>query len=173
MKKLGIILVFLCLISSAFAEDIKDCWVLCQPDSCVNIREKPRKNSTPIGEAYYCEEYSTDGKEKNGFLHLINVPAEVSEAWISKQYIVYDEPYKPKHQTRNIIVEQGKVAARRKIGSKVRTWLYCGDMVHVYAISTEWSVTDFGFVKTEFIDNGGCYNENFYDDSPEMTYEDD
>lgn len=106
-------------------------------------------------------------------MHLINVPAEVSEAWISKQYIVYDEPYKPKHQIRNIIVEQGKVAARRTIGGKVRAWLHCGDTVHVYAISTEWSVTDFGFVKTEFIDNGGCYNENFYDDSPEMTYEDD
>jgi len=154
-------------------EEIIEGWIMCQPDSCVNIRMKPKKSSIAFGELYLCEKIYTDKKVINGYLHCVNVPAEVTEGWVSKAYVVFDEPHKPRHQLRNIIVEQGRVAARRTISGKVRTWLYSGDMLYVYAISEEWCVTSAGFVKTEFIDNGGCYDENFYDNSPEMTYEDD
>lgn len=178
-KKIPIIILILIVIAidiyclTARGEEIKEGWIVCQPDSCVNIRSKPKKSSEAFGELELCDKIYTDGKVVNGYLHCVDLPAETTEGWVSKVYVVYDEPHKPKYQLRNIIVEQGKVAARRTIGGKVRRWLHSGDMIYVYAITKEWCVTSEGFVMTEFIDNGGCYDENFYDDSPAMTWEDD
>ena len=171
MKKLIFILVFVLLFSVASAETF-ECWVLCQPDSCVNIRERPKKSSPAFGEAECCDKFYTDGKIINGCLHLFDFAGESDEAWIAKAYIVYDEPYKPKFEERQII-SPSRVAARRTIGGKRRTWLHEGDLIKVYAISDEWCVTSQGFVKTEFIDTGSYMKEKYRSESSEMTYEDD
>lgn len=177
MKKfIVIILILLVLIIDICCltarGEIDECWVLCQPDSCVNIREKPKKTSTAFGEAECCDKYYTDGTIKNGYLHLVDLASETGDGWISNVYVIYDEPYKPVIQERTII-SPSRVAARRTMGGKRRIWLNDGDIIHVYAISDEWCVTNQGFIKTQFIDTGSNVRDSFGDTSPEMTYEDD
>lgn len=175
-KPLVILFIIIVLIIDIYCltarSEVIEGWIMCQPDSCVNIREKPKKKSTAFGEMELCDKIYTDGKVVNGYLHCVDVPAESNEGWVASAYVVFNEPYKPRFVQRSIITTT-RVAARKTINGKVRTWLHNGDVVNVYAISDEWCVTSEGFVKTEFIDTGSYYNEKFYDASAEMTYEPD
>lgn len=128
-------------------------WVLCQPDSWVNVRTAPSKHSSEIGRLECGDIAYTDGKIKNGYIHLINLSLEENEGWIKKGYIVYDEPYKPAiYETR--VESKGRVAARKTIKGNRRCWLKDGQSIKVYMASAEWCVTNKGFVKTQFIDLG-------------------
>jgi len=169
---IAIILFIISMILYSAKGEVVECWVLCQPDSSVNLREKPKKTSFAFSEAEMCDKFYTDGKVKNGYLHLVNVPAETTEGWISNSYIVYDEPYKPLFNER-CIISTSRVAARRTIGGKVRIWLHDGDVIKVFAISNEWCVTNQGFVKTQFIDTGSYVRDSLADASEEMTFEPD
>lgn len=140
-------------ITHAYGEDEDiDCWVMCQPDSWVYVRMNPKKKSIEIGRLECGDKIITDGKVKNGFLHVY-AQFELGEGWIHKGYIVYDEPHVPLFQDTQI-VSNGRVAARRTINGKRRCWVKDGQSIKVYMVSEEWSVTNKGFIKTKFIDLG-------------------
>ena len=122
-------------------------WVLCQPDSFVYIRQKPSGRSGDIGYAECGDVFETDGRKKNGFLHVY-ASVETGEGWISLGYIVWEKPVKV-FATRRID-SRGRVNARRTIGGKRRCWLRDGDQIRVYWMA-EWAVTNKGFVKAEYI----------------------
>ena len=140
-----------CWYSKCHAED-QECWILCQPDSWVYAREKPKKKSTELGRLECGEMIYTDGKIKNGYLHVYGLNFELSEGWVSKGYIVFSEPYEPYFKD-NKILSNGRVAARRTINGKRRCWVVNGQSIKVYMMSDEWSVTNKGFIKTKFIEN--------------------
>jgi hypothetical protein len=133
------------------AEEI-ECWILCQPDSYVNARLNPKKKSIEIGRLECGDKIYTDGKIKNGFLHCY-VGFEYGEGWVHKGYVVYDKPERPVFPD-TTITSKGRVAARRTINGDRRCWLKDGQKIKVYMTSSEWSVTNKGFVKTEYIDIG-------------------
>ena len=126
------------------------CWVLCRPDSCVNLRETPKKNGAVFGGSMAGAVMKTDGKERNGFLRVYDLPAEETEGWISTRYIVYDEPVRIGCPLR--VQAEGRVACRKWIGGKVIRWAYDGDSVLVYLMSGEWCVTEWGYIRTEFLE---------------------
>ena len=128
----------------------EEVWVLCTPDGCVNLREKPKGNI--FGGVMSGAKIWTDGKEKQGFLHVMELPAEKSEGWISKRYIVYDRPEEIIEARR--IRADGRVACRQWIGGKVVKWMHDGDVCTVYYSSEEWSCTEYGYIKTEYIEGG-------------------
>ena len=137
----------------AGAEGIQEeCWVLCEPGSEVNLREVPKKHGAIFGAASCGTCMWTDQKERNGFVHVLELPAELDSGWISTRYIVYDEPRIVMAQGR--IRAEGRVACRKWIGGKVIRWVYDGDELTVYAVTEEWSVTDHGYIRTEFIGEG-------------------
>ena len=156
MKKIVNVLVLLVttllLVLPSYAEEEIDCWILCQPDSWVNARRSPNKRSEEIGRLECGDHIYTDGKTKNGFLHVF-VSFEYGEGWIHKGYVVYDEPYLPLFQDTQII-SNGRVKARKTIKGQRRCWLKDGQKIKVYMVSEEWSVTNKGFVQTKFIDLG-------------------
>ena len=125
----------------------EDVWVLCQPDSFVYIRQKPSGRSGDIGYAECGDVFETDGRKKNGFLHVY-ASVETGEGWISLGYIVWEKPVRV-FATRHID-SRGRVNARRTIGGKRRCWLRDGDQIRVYWMA-EWAVTNKGFVKAEYI----------------------
>ena len=92
----------------------------------------------------------TDNVEKGGWLHVVDLPAECDTGWISSRYIVYDEP-QPVFCELEIRAE-GRVACRQWIGGKVIHWVHNGETVMVYYSSEEWSVTDMGYIKTEYLE---------------------
>lgn len=125
----------------------EDVWVLCQPNSFVWIRERPSGRSPEAGYAECGDVFETDGRKKNGFLHVY-ASVETGEGWISLGYIVWEKPVRV-FETRHID-SKGRVNARRTIGGKRRCWLKDGDEIKVYWMA-EWAVTNKGFVKAEYI----------------------
>ena len=136
------------------AED-QEVWVLCQPQSYVSLRCGAGKTKGYIGGASCGSKMLTDGKIKNGFLHVYDLHAEDSSGWISIRYIVYDEPIELMEQMK--IVSDGRVAARSWINGKIIKWLKNDDVITVYWASDEWSITNKGYIKSEFI--GRIYTE--------------
>ena len=152
MKKIIIIFLLLCIPLITIAEDY-DAWILCQPDSYVWVRMSPSKRGMELGRLECCDHVYTDGKMKNGFLHVWGFTFELDEGWIHKGYVVYDEPLAPTFQD-TTIHSNGRVQARKTINGKRRCWLKDGQSIRVYYAADEWSITNKGFVKTKFIDLG-------------------
>ena len=147
-----ILVAILLLVLPAKGEDV-DCWILCQPDSFVNVRSAPKKKSEELGRLECGDHAYTDGVTRRGYLHVYGLSFEMSEGWVHKGYVVYDEPYKPDvYETQ--IISNGRVNARRTVNGKRRCWLKNGETIKVYMVSFEWAVTNKGFVKTKFIDLG-------------------
>ena len=148
-----LVIAVLLLVLPAKSEEEVECWILCQPDSFVNARMNPKKKSIEIGRLECGDKIYTDGKVKNGFLHVYGLSFEVGEGWVHKGYVVYDEPYKPVFQDTTVNAN-GRVKARKTINGQKRCWLKDGQSIKVYYVSNEWCVTNKGFVKTEYIDIG-------------------
>ena len=147
---MGFLIVAL-MIGFAKAEDeTEEGWILCQPDSFVNIRNKPNKNSEVSGYLMAGDRVFLDGKQKKGYLHCVGLSNESGEGWVAKGFICLNEPHPDGHEYR--IKSSGRVAARCYIGGNRRRWLRDGYILKVYMVSEDWSLTTQGFVRTEFID---------------------
>ena len=128
-------------------EDLERVWVLCDPKSDVNIRYRASGRSEVMGRAECGDAFYTDGKSSRGFLHVY-APTETGEGWISKGYIVTEQP-EPVFETKHI-ESQGRVACRVCIEGDRKKWLKNGEAITVYWIA-EWAVTDRGFVNSDYI----------------------
>lgn len=169
---LGVALSCAVYIHNAKAEDapVYYCWVMCQPDSEVLLRERPDRKSSVVGALGSGAMVATDGEERNGWVHLTDIYNETGEGWIHGGYVVYSEARKDGH--RYCVRSNGRVACRRYINGAKRCWIDNDEELTVYLVSTEWCVTDKGFVKTSYIDFGSRTDiQNM--DPDEMTWEDD
>ena len=153
-KSLIVILIFLIaalllivsLIDSASSEEK---YILCKPKTEINVRACPKWGGEIIGHLYFGDSVETDGKVRNGFAHIVGLSFESMEGWIYTGLLVDTPPvaFKGKDQ----IISDGRVAARQYIGGKRNKWIKSGKEVVVYAISEEWSITDQGYIKTEYL----------------------
>ena len=146
--------VIACLVwmpEDSLAEETETVWILCQPDSYVTIRGGPGKKYSAEGRAYAGDDFQTDGKQKGGYLHMVRVPNELGEGWISLQYVSYDPPdiYE---NGETFTVNVKKVNCRMCIGGSRRGTLKRGAEVTVYLMSAEWAVTDRGYIQSKYLD---------------------
>ena len=151
MKRIAaMIIVALLLAGTALGEGITEAvYILCQPDSFVNIRAEAVKNADVIGRYELGQEVETDGKRRNGFLHLISLSLEDSDGWINVGFVAW---YPVTIETVKATVKaRGRVACRRSAGGTRRKWLKNGCEVTVYAHAADWSVTSQGFIQTKFL----------------------
>ena len=148
MRKIMAFIAFLILISGcAMAEDGR-VFILCNPSSFVNVHRNPRNTSENAGRLECGESALTDGKTKNGFLHILNV-TEYGEGWVFMGYVTEEEP-----EVRNAwaYVARNRVRARRYIRGERIGWLGTGDEIRVYAHTSEWAVTSKGFVNMDYLE---------------------
>ena len=131
-------------------EDGYDAWIICQPDSYVNIREAPRKTGIESGRLDSGDRVRTDGRMKNGYLHIIDAGTEKGDGWVHAGYIVYDEPRRTTERMQ--ICGKARVACRKTICGKRRAWAKPGSTVTVYWISEEWAVTSKGFIASRWLE---------------------
>lgn len=121
-------------------------FVLCDPESTVNIRETPDKSGIILGEMLCGDELKLDGKTRGEWLHVVDLGLEMSEGWISRRYVsdarVTVERYLAKTKV-------AKVRVRANIDGKVTRRLKKGATVTVLASAPDWSVTDVGYIRTE------------------------
>lgn len=148
MKKAIVIFLLLTAIYTCAVAD--GYFILCRPGSEVNARISPGKRAEVIGWLMCGDYIETDGVEKNGFVHAINCPFEINEAWVSKQYLVPDEP--TVYEIESQVIGSGRVAVRNMVNGKRTKWIKPGKEVTVLAWSDEWAVTDLGYIRTGFLE---------------------
>lgn len=142
------IALFLLLVTAFGKVLAEDAWIMCQPDSFVNVRESPGKGGRVVGYLELGDAVQT-GRNRNGYTHVTGISNESGEGWVASGYIVTDAP-----QVETVAAKvdaNGRVACRRAIGGNRRKWLHAGDDLTLYASSAEWSITSEGFVKTQYI----------------------
>jgi hypothetical protein len=133
----------------AIADTItEEVWVLCEPTGTVNIRSKP--GGRIFGGTTCGSKLWTDNKQRDGFIHVLELAAEEETGWISARYIVYDEPHEVNEEM--IVACEGRVACRKWIGGKIIHWLHEGDEVLVFWMSDSWAVTENGYIRSEFLE---------------------
>ena len=133
---------------TAFSES-SDKYIICNPESYVLVRKSPKNTAEATGRLDCGDTIQTDGKQKDGFLHILGV-TEFGEGWVFQGYIVDDEPMI--EQGKATVTANGRVAARKYIGSKEYKWVKVCTDVKLLARSEEWAVTDKGFIKTEYLE---------------------
>lgn len=146
MRKLVPILILLLLVCGGARADTVS--VMCKPGDIVNVREKPTTESAKVGWMECGMSFETDGvtkKDSKGrtWVHMINAPLEVDEAWVCKMYVqdtVYIESYDAE------ITASGRVALRRAPGGSRIKWLSPGTEVKVVVRSDEWALTTAGYI---------------------------
>lgn len=143
------ILLLVAMTVSGTAEGkLSQVWVLCQPNSFVNVRMFPKKTGEVVGRLELGDSAWTDGKRKNGFLHLVDSSFE-DDGWIYSGFISRTTVKQAKNRAK--IVSRGRVRARRYVNGTRRKWLENAQEVTVFGISDEWCVTSEGFIQTKFI----------------------
>jgi hypothetical protein len=147
---LGVALACVAYIGSASAETVpEERWAICQPDSYLNIREKPKKTANIGGWLYLGDRVETDGKMQNGYLHIVNASTESGDGWVAARYLMEDQP--TVETVSGVIDSKGRVAARIQPDGKRNRWMKPGDVITIYAHGSEWTVTNRGFIKSEYI----------------------
>lgn len=130
------------------------CWALCRPGTNehpneVLIRARPEKKAEIVGAVSCGTKMMTDWKERDGWIHVVDLACEAGEGWIYEGYVVFVEP--------EIICEEreivggGRVACRKWIDGKRTAWAKAGSYVEVYAMADGWAVTNKGYIQSRYI----------------------
>ena len=144
MKRLFVSILFaIMLFSVAAAESV---FVLCQPDSFVNVRMFPKRGAEVAGRVELGDELETDGERRNGFIHVCGFEGG---AWINAGFVTEYPVTKCKAETE--IVSTGRVACRRSVNGTRRKWLPNGQKVVIFAFSDDWAITNQGFIQTQYL----------------------
>lgn len=147
MKRITAILAVLIFLMGQAAAD--SYFILCRPGSEINVRERPKLKSEAVGCKFFGDMIITDGKEKNGFVHAINLLSETGDGWIYKGLLIREPPTACRGKAQ--VFNTSRVACRKYANGKIIGWLADGSEVEVYAVSEEWTVTDHGYIRTEFL----------------------
>jgi len=131
------------------------CWIMCKPGpgNQVFIREKPDKGSKDVGFLEAGDEFYTDGKCRNGFVHAVGI-GEAGDGWIYSGYVVTE---KPELVCENYYcVARSRAACRRWVeGPQIAGrlgWIHNGTTVTVFLRNSEWSVTSRGYIRSEWLE---------------------
>ena len=137
-------------VTSAESSDLHEMFVICRENDYIHIRRRPSKRSQSIGWLECGDSVMCDGKEKNGYLHIIG-KTEYDEGWVYKGYLVNDPPI-DNGGSPYYICAYGRVACRKSIDGKRRCWANPMETVKVLFWSEEWCLTNKGFIQTKYLE---------------------
>lgn len=152
MKKRAVaIILLLIVIFSAFPAVCEEfrVFILCNPESHVNVRKSPKNGSEKTGWVMFADSVLTDGKTKNGYLHVIGI-TEDGEGWIKAGYTVKDQPVKVTAWA--AVSASGRVMSYRNAGKNRLGWVPLLAEMKVYALSEEWAVTSRGYIRLKYLE---------------------
>ena len=152
MRKVICLACILTVISGCFtalAEDYR-IFILCNPKTCVNVRNSAKKGSEIVGWLDFGDWVETDGKKENGFIHVYGI-GEYGEGWVFAGYVVEDQPEKT-DKVYASIGASGRVMSYRWINGRKNGWLKVCEEVKILGLSEEWAVTDKGYIRTKYLE---------------------
>lgn len=138
-------------LGEAKAEEYETMYVMCS--DFVYARATPNKKQEPIGRLEPGDEVVVDGRKKNGYYHCIDLTFEQSDGWVYSGYLVYDKPEALGRTA--TIVSKGRLAARKYVKGRRTRWLKSGAILKVWYWSTDWCLTDCGYVKSKYLELDG------------------
>lgn len=144
-KYLVIFLMFLCVSVATAKADTR--YVLVRSE--LNVRGKASLGSEIHGRLFAGDRVNVARTYKD-WCFLEDLPSEEGCGWVSSTYLVA-EPVTQYDGNPAIISANGRVAVRKTINGERTQWVHPGDTVSVYAMSETWSVTDRGYIKTEYL----------------------
>ena len=145
MKKCAtLLLLFVCIFSTALAETK---YVLVQSE--LNVRARPSLGSNIYGRLFTGDAVQV-ARTYRDWCYLEGLPSEEGHGWVNSKYLV-DEPVAQMYDATATIHANGRVAIRDSVNGKRISWAHPGDVVCVYGTSDVWTVTDRGYVKTEYL----------------------
>ena len=86
-------------------------------------------------------------------MHCVGLTTEAGEGWVHKGYLVDEEPvYLNQNAT---IISRGRLAARKYVNGKRTRWLKPLATVKIYYWTSEWAVTNCGYIKSKYLELEG------------------
>ena len=153
MHRAAIVVIILLLLAVCYIAGAEEetRFILCdpKPTNRVAVRRSPRKGAEETGWLECGDSILTDGKTKNGYLHILGI-TEYGEGWVHHGYVVNDKPIIERCNA--TVIGNGMVKARQNVGGKRISWLDICTDAKVYARSDEWSVTSRGYISTKFLE---------------------
>lgn len=131
-------------------EEFELAWVICMKNDVVNVRQGASRSSCEIGRLESGTMVYLDGKKKHGYVHAVGLNTEYGEGWIHSGYLVDEEPEYVNCTA--VIISKGRLAARKYVDGKRTRWLKPGAELKVYYWTDSWSLTNCGYVKSEFLE---------------------
>lgn len=127
------------------------CWILCKPGSQVVVRRTPSKGAMEVGQLEVGDWFETDAVSSNGYIRTYGI-GEYGEGWVYCGYVSTEEPV-PVYET-YCCVAKSRVACRRWMdGPQTENpWLKNGSTVQVFYRTSEWSVTNRGYIRSEWLE---------------------
>lgn len=145
---IALVLAVLTISTAATAETV---YVLCQPNSFVYAREFPKMGAKVAGYVDLGESLETTGERRNGFVQVYGT--EAGTCWVYAGFLTAYPVTVETVQTQ--VISKGRVACRRYINGTRRKWLKNGTEITIFARSAEWSITNQGFIQTQYL-GGFC-----------------
>ena len=151
MKIISIVVALLLAVGIALAEPPEEAWVMCQPDSEVIIRETPSRHAKEAGRLWPGERVELTGN-KRGRWYEIFAHTEVETGWVRGDFLSFFEPMAfPGGKL--FTTTKGNLITRMSMGGDVRNrFKRKGVIVRVYMMAEEWSVTNYGYIKTRYLE---------------------
>lgn len=149
MKKFHAAILLLILLPVVAASYVRaeTMYVIVQDE--LNVRAKPSLGSHVYGRLFTGDQVEVV-RTYNGWCFLEGLHSEEGVGWVSQKYIVSD-PVTQMYESSAVVRASGRVAIRDCIDGKRIAWVHPGDVVSVYGMSDSWSVTDRGYIKTDFL----------------------
>lgn len=132
-------------------DDTLTVWILCRPADYINVRETPSQKGEIVGMLDPCDEITINVNAQNGYFPIVRPTFECGEGYVSCRFISTEKPEWKNGQTYTV-VSNSRVAARRWIEGPRVCWLTNGTEVQVFWWTPTWSVTNRGFIRSEFIE---------------------
>lgn len=130
-------------------EYLKEMYVMCQPDSYVNIRARANKHSQEEGRLYVGDMVLVD-RQHGAWSHCVGLACEAGEGWVKTEFLDDWEPELFREGTKMVTVKDN-VNARYSLNGKRRKLLRKGSKVTVWAISEDWAVTSQGMIMADLL----------------------
>ena len=166
MSKREILLRILCILAALAAviwiahaigeeepePDYQALYVMCKPKSFVNVRPFPKKKGEPVGRIECGEEVLTLGEKRGKYIKIYSPTFDSADCWVHRGYLTEEKPEVFEYGKTFVIRAKGRVAVRRYIRGARRVWIRPGKMVMVYAMTSEWVLTNRGYIQREFVE---------------------
>ena len=152
MKRLISILAFICILTAILAVSVAEdeYFIICNPKTYICVRRTPKKGAEETGRLDFGDSVFTDGKKKNGYLHVVDI-TEDGEGWVFAGNVISDKPEKLENARANVAAT-GRVMSYRWVNGKKNGWVNVGTQVVVLAWSEEWAVTNKGYIRTQYLE---------------------